>query len=613
MKQLKRNYFIQKKFTKLEIHIKTKAMKKIILLITAALCITSLMAQITITGTDMPQGGKINVVAYDTLGNINLGTTSPNAQNWNFASLASMYYRFASYSSTLPYNYYAPQFSGSNIYTYGPAYLYSSFLGGSSVNRAAWGYMYWKSDNAGFKIVGFRNDNGGGVTNTLESPQELLMGAPATYNSVFPNTAKWKVKFNKVPGGNIDSVYRSVISKTLTCDAFGTLTTPNYTNLDVIRVHELMTTADTVGIEMGGQPVAGYQFLFQKKTVNNYYFWAKNIGYPIATVHCDQNNVILDVEFLTGVQPGFQITGQVLATNGTTPIAEGTVNLLPRDSIDHLFGIDETVPVDNNGHFQFADVATFGNFLVLANPDQTQYPHNISTYYGNSIYWLSAQVLQLSGDANISIACRNDSAYINLTGTSAFTGTIWRDSSVTKGPVHSTSARGVKVTLEQNPGGAVTRHATTDTNGNYNFGNIPAGDYKLRVEVAGVKMDTNAYTPITITTGASKTKDFVYDTLLVRSYSISSIDEHSYQSQYKVSIFPNPFSDAATFVINTAEGKEQEYLLTVYDVTGRTIKTLNGYTSDRIRLTKDGLTIGMYIYDLKVNKQTISTGKIFVN
>src|SRR3989339_1052256 len=217
-----------------------------------------------LTQSDMPQPGRINLVAYDTTTNVSIGTASNSSQTWNFSNLQLHYMKVASFSPTSPYQYYAPSFPGSNMYTYGPSFLYTSFFGGAPVDQSSWGYMFWKTDATGFRIVGFRGDYGIGDRNVLENPQELLMGVPAALNDTFNNEASWKVVFDVVQSiSNYDTNYVSSLKKKLTVDAYGVLTTPFGTD-SVYRVHEYVTTIDSVYASIMGTPVSGYSFPVNK-------------------------------------------------------------------------------------------------------------------------------------------------------------------------------------------------------------------------------------------------------------------------------------------------------------------------------------------------------------
>lgn len=193
-------------------------------------CCGSSFAQITITENDLPEAGYTYIVSTDTLTVVNLGTASGTPQTWDFSSLLEHYIKVPTYDSTVN-TPYAANFSASTHYTYGPAAMYSGFHGGAPVGSQGMnnGYMFWRRDNTGFWIVGFRSDDGDySGKNVLLIQQELMIGTPANYNDIFINTGRWELDFN-LNGTDVDTLYINNVEKTLTVDAFGELITPTGT------------------------------------------------------------------------------------------------------------------------------------------------------------------------------------------------------------------------------------------------------------------------------------------------------------------------------------------------------------------------------------------------
>ncbi|MBI3136913.1 MAG: T9SS type A sorting domain-containing protein [Bacteroidetes bacterium] len=256
-------------------------------------------AQITITESDLPEAGYTYFVSSDTLTAVNLGTPGSSAQTWDFSALLEHYIKVPTYDSTVN-TPYAADFFASTHYTYGPAAMYSGFHGGAPVGSQGMnnGYMFWRRDNTGFWIVGFRSDDGDYANqNVLLIQQELMIGTPATYNDVFNNTARWELDFND-NGSDVDTLYVNNVEKTLTVDAFGELITPAGTYPDVLRIHEYLVTSDSAYATLMGNPV--YELELKRDTLNNYIFMDNGTHYPLCIVHADKNNVVLSVEYYKG-------------------------------------------------------------------------------------------------------------------------------------------------------------------------------------------------------------------------------------------------------------------------------------------------------------------------
>ncbi|MEI6766500.1 MAG: T9SS type A sorting domain-containing protein [Bacteroidota bacterium] len=256
---------------------------------------------ITITGADLPFNGLSVMLAVDTVTNVSLGTAAPS-QVWDYSSLTPQYPKFADYhlTSATPY---AGTFPTSNIYTYGPGNLYGSLFGGAPVGPGN-GYCFWRSDTSGFWVSGFRPESGicAGI-NVPNTPEELVIGAPASYGSVFTAYGRWVLPFNRHPA-DVDTFYVRTIKKQIIADACGSITTPYGTYPNVLREHEYITEIDSVYGKMYGMQV--YSTEYKRDSTNTYSYIANGIGYPVCIVHCDKHNIVKDVEYFNGEYIGVQ-------------------------------------------------------------------------------------------------------------------------------------------------------------------------------------------------------------------------------------------------------------------------------------------------------------------
>lgn len=79
-----------------------------------------------------------------------------------------------------------------------------------------------------------------------------------------------------------------------------------------------------------------------------------------------------------------------------------------------------------------------------------------------------------------------------------------------------------------------------------------------------------------------------------------------------VKVFPNPFSEQATFEIET-DKNYQNLNLTIYNIMGQTVKTLISDNNNRIVLDRNGLKAGIYFYKIQSDNAVLDSGKIIVN
>jgi hypothetical protein len=254
---------------------------------------------ILITGADLPHDGLSVLLSVDTLTNVSLGIPG-TSQVWDYSALTPQYPKFAEYHATSA-SAYASVFPYSNIYTYGPGNLYGSLYGGAPVGPGN-GYCFWRSDSTGFWVTGFRPETGlCAGTNVQNIPQELVIGAPATYGSVFTAYGRWVLPLNKYPG-DPDTFYVRTIKKQIIADACGSITTPYGTYPNVLREHEFITEIDSIYSKQYGIP--GPSFEYKRDSTNTYSYLAKGIGYPVCIVHCDKHNNVKDVEYFSGYYYG---------------------------------------------------------------------------------------------------------------------------------------------------------------------------------------------------------------------------------------------------------------------------------------------------------------------
>lgn len=583
-------------------------MKKFLLIIITGFSVLTVCSQnpVTITAGDLPKPGRDNVVAYDTLPQVNIGYPSSVAQAWDFTGLALHYNKYANYSPTAPYQQHAASFPGSDMYTYGPAYMFTGFYGAAPVDASAWGYLYWVSDSSGYRINGFRGDYGLGDRNVLESPQELLMGVPSTLGTSFNNQAQWEILLNGNPS-DYDTNYVSKVSKTLVTDAYGQMTT-SFGTFNVIRVHEHAVRTDSVYSSLNGVPLPYPGYVIKKDTVNNYYFWAKNVCYPVAIVFCDEANLVKDIEYLTDTIQNYLVSGTVFQDDGLTPITSGKVRLIARSAWDALFGVAETVNIMPGGHFQFASVVG-GNWLVQAFPDTTTFPDFMPTYYTNAAYWQNAGVLSVSHDTSVSITCNYAPANISLSDSGNMNGTVYEN---IQGPAKSgeTPAEDISVILIDSQDSTIQRHGKTDHLGQFHFKNLQNGNYKIRIDIPGdVQLSTY---DIAVNNSTHSNLDFVYDTTKIITFQSSGIQKNIRAEYLKSDIYPNPAHDNISIYIDDKFNREK-IRVDILNIMGKEeISVSVNNHPGVINLDIKNLSPGIYFVNLYQNSTFAGTRKLVI-
>ncbi|MBL4736425.1 MAG: T9SS type A sorting domain-containing protein [Flavobacteriales bacterium] len=95
---------------------------------------------------------------------------------------------------------------------------------------------------------------------------------------------------------------------------------------------------------------------------------------------------------------------------------------------------------------------------------------------------------------------------------------------------------------------------------------------------------------------------------VLKNSSIQSIDAINGEANY--SLYPNPFVNKATFEFDNSN--MDNHSLTIYDAQGQVVRILNGITSDNIDIERAEFNSGMYLFQLRNDKEIRAAGKMIV-
>jgi len=304
--------------------------------------------------------------------------------------------------------------------------------------------------------------------------------------------------------------------------------------------------------------------------------------YAVAPVWQDFNIV---------AQPGNAISG-IVRENPTTEYTTGQVALYRRLSGEAYAFTPFPVAVTNigsSGEYLFIGIED-GEYLVRANPASSDSAIYSPTYYGNTVYWDSSIVVKVQG--NISI----DTVDITLvpfwkdtaTGNTRIEGEV-----VCKGQGAPPPPKDTGISLDKDINGmwqtvAFTYLTLTDSNGTFTFENLPAGKYRVRLNMTGYNADT------TLPTAGNS------DTFKVRfEIPIPPLSVRPFaKEEGKIKVYPNPTSgqltiDNGQLTINSVE---------LFDIYGRNVTPLTPHSSPLI-LDISHLAKGMYF--LKIGNKVV--------
>lgn len=149
----------------------------------------------------------------------------------------------------------------------------------------------------------------------------------------------------------------------------------------------------------------------------------------------------------------------------------------------------------------------------------------------------------------------------------------------------------------------------TDSNGNIgcNHGNIPIISNSTNTQVASTNAQISSgciiSSPSTIVGSCGLVILVCFD---------NSINEIS-APPTSITIFPNPFNSQTTLQINSSLiNQEKKLSLSVYDLLGNKVNSIENISSTTITLDRAQLSQGMYFYQLLNQNEIIATGKMII-
>lgn len=89
----------------------------------------------------------------------------------------------------------------------------------------------------------------------------------------------------------------------------------------------------------------------------------------------------------------------------------------------------------------------------------------------------------------------------------------------------------------------------------------------------------------------------------------TSIEEQWNPAEFN--IYPNPFSDYTVFEFENQ--KNEKHNLSIYDLQGRLVHTINNITTEQLEIKRNNLRSGHYFFQLRTARQVRATGKLIVD
>jgi hypothetical protein len=280
-------------------------MKKSLLLFAVSLSSLA-FSQITLNMGDIANIGFSIRQANDTLPTVTPGPSGAS-QTWNFTNLNNHYMDTLLFTNP-NWTPYGGSFPGSNL---------CLMFGTSGF------YAYLRNNSNSLEILGQAGDFGFGPMVIDLNPDELILPYPFTYNGTYNNTSKYSVQF-PFPQPPMDSLrVKNTTIKSGNADAWGTVTTPLASNVQVLRIREQRISIDSVFAHITF-PAPSWQFMQESRdTTIEYSYWAKNTGnnygFPLVNISTDAQGQVTSANWLQAAPAQTGIEENELSSISTYP------------------------------------------------------------------------------------------------------------------------------------------------------------------------------------------------------------------------------------------------------------------------------------------------------
>lgn len=103
----------------------------------------------------------------------------------------------------------------------------------------------------------------------------------------------------------------------------------------------------------------------------------------------------------------------------------------------------------------------------------------------------------------------------------------------------------------------------------------------------------------------------VITNIAVNTYSMMTAIEVQANESGSVKIYPNPFTDNTTFIIQS-DNVNEIYSFELTDVLGKKVKSKAGISEKQFEISRDGLENGIYFYKIYTSESVIGIGKVVI-
>jgi hypothetical protein len=349
-------------------------------------------------------------------------------------------------------------------------------------------------------------------------------------------------------------------------------------------------------------------YVFNSSTPQFTYSFSQSGTYNVCLQTIDANNnpctqSCTTIVVNTPASTLYDIAGRIYNVDNIfsySPVGanEAKVYLIKLITGGTLDAIDSTL-TDSQGMYTFNNKPIDDYRIKVAlNTSSPNYAFNIPTYYNSAIMWYDAQVVTLFGNTYTKDIYM--SYGVNNGGNGFISGNVFQGANKP-----TRSSEDITLILIDQTTLTPVAYTKPSSNGNYSFGNLPNGTYRVYGELLN-----RASIPDNIVINATQSthtnKNFIYNDIVIQPTS-GSLSIKNIEMEKGISIAPNP-AQGSFKLYNSKEDRN----IQIMDMTGRLIQEFDLKTGQHKQIDCQGWNAGIYLIQENLNGMK-SVQKLHVN
>jgi len=337
-----------------------------------------------------------------------------------------------------------------------------------------------------------------------------------------------------------------------------------------------------------------------------------NQTYDLILVAIDENGIRSHRTYIPYETLAANLSGNVVDIDNIN-VNEGNIRLFAINPFSNKYDTAAVETLSGSNTFNFENLI-LGDYIILADPDETAYPNLIPTYLGNTLDWQIADTIFLQENINdLSIEVEKEPEPLTSPG-SEISGVLFEeyeeaDSSLRKLPRQRVSGSSVTIrtrsgslrehssTLRLIDDGDIVAYTKTDENGEFIIPNLPAGDYKIRVEYPGVEVDETSDINFNLSgqKGEVVSVEAVVEDGKIKVTETGRVTNNNEKKVMTFKFYPNPAKDILHLKLGNSSSPQK---LTVLSLNGKIHKEVSIENGKQLVNIHD-LPSGMYVLRLE--------------